>query len=89
LGRGGTLEASAAAHHGASRGSTAAAGHAPYLPFAIRVGIGSVSPPSCARGVPANCDFRHSFPAVNGGDAAVLYCFTFFYLAFAGGGLWY
>ena len=25
-------------------------------------------------------------PAVNGGDAAILYCFIFFYLIFAGGG---
>jgi putative oxidoreductase len=33
--------------------------------------------------------FPHSFfPAVNSGDAAVLYCFTFFYLVFAGGGPW-
>ena len=31
---------------------------------------------------------RSFFPAVNGGDAAVLYCFTFFYLVFAGGGPW-
>jgi putative oxidoreductase len=29
---------------------------------------------------------RSFFPAANGGDAAVLYCFTFFYIAFAGGG---
>jgi len=28
------------------------------------------------------------FPAVNGGDAAVLFCFTFFYIFFAGGGPW-
>jgi putative oxidoreductase len=26
------------------------------------------------------------FPAVNGGDAAILYCFVFLYLAVAGGG---
>jgi putative oxidoreductase len=26
------------------------------------------------------------FPLLNGGDAAVLYCFIFFYLIFAGGG---
>jgi putative oxidoreductase len=31
---------------------------------------------------------RSFFPAVNGGDAAMLYCFTFFYLVFAGGGPW-
>ena len=31
---------------------------------------------------------RSFFPAVNGGDAAILYCFTFFYLVFAGGGPW-
>jgi putative oxidoreductase len=31
---------------------------------------------------------RSFFPAVNGGDAAVLYCFTFFYIFFAGGGAW-
>lgn len=28
------------------------------------------------------------FPALNGGDAAVLFCFVFLYLAFAGGGEW-
>lgn len=28
------------------------------------------------------------FPTVNGGVAAVLYCFLFLYLAFAGGGAW-
>jgi putative oxidoreductase len=28
------------------------------------------------------------FPLVNGGDAAILYCFVFLYLAFAGGGPW-
>jgi putative oxidoreductase len=27
-------------------------------------------------------------PAVNGGDAAILYCFVFLYLAVAGGGAW-
>ncbi len=31
---------------------------------------------------------RSSFPLVNGGDAAILYCFVFLYLAFAGGGPW-
>ena len=31
---------------------------------------------------------RSFFPAVNGGDAAVLYCFVFFYMIFAGGGPW-
>jgi putative oxidoreductase len=31
---------------------------------------------------------RSFFPAVNGGDAAVLYCFVFFYIFFAGGGPW-
>ena len=31
---------------------------------------------------------RSFFPAVNGGDAAVLFCFTFFYIFFAGGGAW-
>jgi len=31
---------------------------------------------------------RSFFPAVNGGDAAVLYCFVFFYIVFAGGGPW-
>jgi putative oxidoreductase len=25
---------------------------------------------------------------VNGGDAAILYCFLFLYIAFAGGGPW-
>jgi putative oxidoreductase len=28
------------------------------------------------------------YPALNMGEAAVLYCFVFFYLAFAGGGTW-
>jgi putative oxidoreductase len=31
---------------------------------------------------------RSFFPAVNGGDAAVLFCFVFFYIFFAGGGAW-
>jgi putative oxidoreductase len=31
---------------------------------------------------------RSFFPALNGGDAAILYCFVFLYLAFAGGGPW-
>ncbi len=31
---------------------------------------------------------RSAFPVVNGGDAAILYCFVFLYLAFAGGGPW-
>ena len=29
-----------------------------------------------------------SFPYANGGEGAVLYCFVFLYLAFAGGGVW-
>ena len=28
------------------------------------------------------------WPAINGGDAAILLCFVFLYLAFAGGGEW-
>jgi len=28
------------------------------------------------------------FPVVNGGDSAILFCFVFLYLAFAGGGPW-
>ena len=28
------------------------------------------------------------FPALNGGDAAILYCFMFFYFFVAGGGVW-
>ena len=31
---------------------------------------------------------RSFFPAVNGGDAAVLFCFVFFYITFKGGGAW-
>ena len=31
---------------------------------------------------------KSPFPLVNGGDAAVLFCFVFFYLFFAGGGAW-
>jgi len=31
----------------------------------------------------------HSFfPIINRGDAAILYCFIFLYIAFAGGGPW-
>ena len=28
------------------------------------------------------------YPALNGGDAAILYCFAFLYFVFAGGGAW-
>ena len=31
---------------------------------------------------------RNLYPALNGGDAAILYCFVFLYLAAAGGGPW-
>ena len=31
---------------------------------------------------------RSPFPAVNGGDSAILFCFVFLYLAVAGGGPW-
>jgi putative oxidoreductase len=31
---------------------------------------------------------RSFFPLVNGGDAAILFCFIFLYLAAAGGGSW-
>ena len=31
---------------------------------------------------------RNFFPLLNGGDAAILYCFIFLYFAFAGGGAW-
>jgi putative oxidoreductase len=31
---------------------------------------------------------RSFFPAVNSGDASVLYCFVFLYILFAGGGPW-
>lgn len=31
---------------------------------------------------------RSFFPVLNGGDAAILYCFIFLYLVFAGGGAW-
>ncbi|MGH9809498.1 MAG: DoxX family protein [Terriglobia bacterium] len=31
---------------------------------------------------------KSPFPLANGGDAAILYCFLFLYLAFAGGGPW-
>lgn len=31
---------------------------------------------------------RSPFPISNGGDAAILYCFVFFYLVFAGPGAW-
>jgi putative oxidoreductase len=31
---------------------------------------------------------RNFFPALNGGDAAILFCFVFLYLAAAGGGVW-
>jgi putative oxidoreductase len=29
---------------------------------------------------------RNVFPVLNGGDAAILYCFVFLYIAFAGPG---
>jgi putative oxidoreductase len=31
---------------------------------------------------------RSFFPFLNGGDLAILFCFTFLYLAVAGGGCW-
>ena len=31
---------------------------------------------------------RNFFPALNGGDAAILFCFIFLYMIFAGGGAW-
>ena len=31
---------------------------------------------------------RSLFPVLNGGDAAILYCFVFLYLAVVGGGAW-
>ena len=31
---------------------------------------------------------KSAFPLANGGDAAILFCFVFLYLAFAGGGPW-
>jgi putative oxidoreductase len=31
---------------------------------------------------------RGFFPLLNGGELAILYCFVFLYLAFAGGGAW-
>lgn len=31
---------------------------------------------------------RSVFPVLNGGDAAILFCFVFLYLVFAGGGAW-
>ena len=31
---------------------------------------------------------RNFFPVLNGGDAAILYCFVFLYIAFAGPGPW-
>ena len=31
---------------------------------------------------------RSPFPVINGGDPAILFCFIFLYLAFAGGGSW-
>jgi putative oxidoreductase len=31
---------------------------------------------------------RNFFPVLNQGDAAILYCFIFLYIAFAGGGAW-
>jgi len=31
---------------------------------------------------------RNFFPILNGGDAAILYCFIFLFLAVAGGGAW-
>ncbi|MGO9173084.1 MAG: DoxX family protein [Rhodomicrobium sp.] len=31
---------------------------------------------------------KNFYPALNGGDAAILYCFVFLYIACAGGGAW-
>ncbi len=31
---------------------------------------------------------RSFYPLLNGGDASILYCFLFLYMAFAGGGAW-
>ena len=31
---------------------------------------------------------KSAFPLLNNGDSAILYCFVFLYLAFAGGGPW-
>jgi putative oxidoreductase len=31
---------------------------------------------------------RNFFPVLNGGEAAILFCFIFLYLLFAGGGAW-
>jgi putative oxidoreductase len=31
---------------------------------------------------------RNFFPVINGGDAAILYCFVFLYLVFTGAGPW-
>ena len=31
---------------------------------------------------------RNFYPVLNGGDAAILYCFLFLYMFFAGGGAW-
>ncbi len=31
---------------------------------------------------------RNFFPILNAGDGAILYCFIFLYIAFAGGGAW-
>jgi putative oxidoreductase len=31
---------------------------------------------------------QNFYPVANGGDAAILYCFVFLYIAFAGGGPW-
>lgn len=31
---------------------------------------------------------KSPFPVLNGGDAAILYCFVFLYLVAAGGGVW-
>ena len=31
---------------------------------------------------------RSPFPAINGGDAAILFCFVFLYIVFAGPGPW-
>ncbi|HZH50518.1 MAG TPA: DoxX family protein [Microvirga sp.] len=31
---------------------------------------------------------RSFFPVLNGGDAAILYCFVFLFMAAAGGGVW-
>jgi hypothetical protein len=49
---------------------------------------GAPAPPICRRGGRLSHASHGFFPILNRGDGAILYCFIFFYIAFAGAGPW-